>query len=375
MKKISFIDLKRQQKLIRDDLDKRIASVLDEDGYILGKEIGELEEKLRALTGAAHCVTCSSGSAGLLMAVMALEAPKDTIFYVPAFSFFASAEMPVIGGLKPVFVDIDPVYFQISPESLEKAIKKNGSKNSIVITVDLFGQAAPYKEILDIAKRYGLSTLEDAAQSFGASYRDKMICNLGCDLAVTSFFPAKPLGCYGDGGAVFTNDARLADKLFSIRVHGKGSDKYDNTRMGINGRLDTIQAAVLLAKLEIFGEEIVKRNVVANLYHEGLQNISNLVPPSTAPGCTDVWAQYCVLVPRGERERIREELALRGIPTNVYYPTPLPYLRAFEYLRVPPDAFPVASEVSERILALPFHPYLEEEEIKYICRALAEVSR
>lgn len=371
MRKLSFIDLERQQTRIRADLDRRIAAVLDSGDYILGSEIGELEESLRAFTGARHCITCSSGSAGLLMAVMALDLPKDATVLVPAFTFFASVEMPVLAGLKPVFVDIDPVFFQMSPEALEKSIKENGIENGLALPVDLFGQPAPYDAILKLAKKFGLYTIEDAAQSFGASYNGKKTCNLGCDVAVTSFFPAKPLGCYGDGGAVFTNDAALAAKLLSIRVHGQGADKYDNARLGINGRLDTMQAAVLLAKLEIFADEIERRNSVARMYNEALRELPEIRVPAVAQDCTDVWAQYCILLPAGERETVRKKLAESGIPTNVYYPTPLPFLQAFSHLNIPHDKFPVASDVSQRILALPCHPYLEKDDILYIAQTLA----
>lgn len=371
MKKIEFIDLARQQKRIRAELDKRISSLLDAGDYILGKEIEELENKLCAYTGSRYCISCSSGSAGLIMSVMALSQPKGTPVIVPAFSFFASVEMPVLAGMKPIFVDIDPEFFQISPQELEKAIRINKIESGIVIPVDLFGQAAPYNEIFALTEKYGLYTLEDAAQAFGASYINRKTCNLGCDLAVTSFFPAKPLGCYGDGGAIFTNNADLAARLFSIRVHGQGDDKYNNARLGINGRLDTLQAAVLLAKLEIFNDEIEKRNSVAQMYNKALKDIPGLRLPLVAPSNTNVWAQYCVLLPKGKRDAVKLELAQKGVPTHIYYPKPLPYLPAFENLRVSPDAFPVATEVAQRILALPFHPYLENEDIQYIATVLA----
>ena len=295
---------------------------------------------------------------------------------LPPFTFFATAEMAALLGATPVFVDIDSRTFMMRPDELEKAVQEVKGQGKLVpkavIPVDLFGQGADYNKIGQIAREYGLFVLEDAAQAFGATQNGKRTCALGCDAAATSFFPAKPLGCYGDGGAIFTDDDELADKLKSIRVHGKGRDKYDNARIGINGRLDTLQAAILLAKLTVFEDEIEKRSRVADWYANYLKDIKDIITPEVAPGNTSVWAQYCILVPENSRIGLTESLKQRGIPTNIYYPSPLHFLEAFKYMGHKPGDFPVAEEVSRRILALPFHPYLREQEVEKVCARLRE---
>lgn len=373
---MEFIDLAAQTARIRTELDSRIAKVLDHGHYIMGPEIDELEKSLCSFTGSQHCISCASGSDALLMALMAFGVgPGDAVF-VPPFTFFATAEMAALLGATPVFVDIDSRTFMMRPDALEKVVqnvKKQGKLvPKAVIPVDLFGQAADYNKIGQIAREYGLFVLEDAAQAFGATQNGKRTCALGCDAAATSFFPAKPLGCYGDGGAIFTDDDELADKLKSIRVHGKGRDKYDNARIGINGRLDTLQAAILLAKLTVFEDEIEKRSRIADWYANSLKDIKDIVTPEVAPGNTSVWAQYCILVPENSRIGLIESLKRKGIPTNIYYPAPLHLLEAFKYMGHKPGDFPVAEEVSRRILALPFHPYLGEQEVEKICARLRE---
>lgn len=375
MRNISFIDLQRQQKSIRKDLDRRIAAILDAGHYIMGPEIEELEKHLEMFCGAKFSISCSSGSDALLMALMAYGIGHGDAVFVPGFTFFATAEMPKLLGATPVFVDIDPDYFQMSPTSLEMNIKavleKGELRPAMVIPVDLFGQPAPYNELLPIAQKYDLKVLEDAAQAFGSSQDGKMACNLGCGVSATSFFPAKPLGCYGDGGAVFTNDEHLSEILKSIRVHGKGTDKYDNICIGINGRLDTIQAAVLLAKLTIFRQEISLRDNIASMYGKALGNIEGISLPKIMRGNTSVWAQYCIKVHSKKRDAVRERLTKAGVPTNIYYPIPLPRLQAFA-AEESPDSCPVADEIAACILALPFHPYLDAETIDYIAGQLEQ---
>lgn len=373
---MEFIDLAAQSARLRPELDSRIAKVLDHGRYIMGPEIDELEKSLCSFTGSLHCISCASGSDALLMALMAFGVgPGDAVF-VPPFTFFATAEMAALLGATPVFVDIDSRTFMMRPDELEKAVQEVKGQGKLVpkavIPVDLFGQGADYNKIGQIAREYGLFVLEDAAQAFGATQNGKRTCALGCDAAATSFFPAKPLGCYGDGGAIFTDDDELADKLKSIRVHGKGRDKYDNARIGINGRLDTLQAAILLAKLTVFEDEIEKRSRVADWYANYLKDIKDIITPEVAPGNTSVWAQYCILVPENSRIGLTESLKQRGIPTNIYYPSPLHFLEAFKYMGHNPGDFPVAEEVSRRILALPFHPYLREQEVEKVCARLRE---
>jgi dTDP-4-amino-4,6-dideoxygalactose transaminase len=310
---MKFIDLSVQQKRIRDKIENNILMVLDHGQYIMGPEVRRIEEKLGEFVGAKHAVSCASGTDALLMALMAYNiGPGDAVFTTP-FTFIATAEVISLLGATPVFVDIDPNTFNIDPEKLEQAIRavKNGSTDfplpkpatalplspKGVIAVDLFGLPADYDKINTIADQHGLFVIEDAAQSFGAEYNGRKTCNLA-DIACTSFFPAKPFGCYGDGGMCFTNDDELSEIMESLRVHGKGSYKYDNVRIGINGRLDTIQAAILLAKFDIFPEEIRLRQIVADRYAGYLSDLSFPVTPNIPLGMTSAWAQYSVLARR-----------------------------------------------------------------------------
>ena len=382
LKQIPFIDLEAQQKRIRADIDTRMAKVLDHGKYIMGPEVYELEDRLSEYLGIKHTVTCSSGTDALLMILMANNiGPGDAVF-VPPFTFMASAEVISFIGATPVFVDVDPNTCNMDPGSLEKAIEAvvtHSDSNypvprtetklvpKCVIPVDLFGLPADYEKINTIAEKYNLFVLEDAAQSFGATCKNKKACTLG-HAGATSFFPAKPLGCYGDGGAVFTEDDKLAEKLKSIRVHGKGGDKYDNIRIGINGRLDTIQAAVLLSKLDIFDQEVKNRNRIASSYSEKLKDHFEvqIIPE----GCTSVWAQYSVRHP--DKRQLMNHLNQNDIPTAVYYPKPLHTQTAFSYLGYKPEDFPNALELSKNIFSLPMHPYLEEEQIAIICNVLID---
>jgi len=389
---VQFIDLAAQQRRIRTDLERRIKGVLDHGGYIMGPEVPELEERLAGFTGARHCVSCASGTDALFMVLLAWGiGPGDAVF-VPPFSFFATGEAPALLGATPVMTDIDPVTFNMDPQTLAKAVaavsqgdasihplpkaaREGRLRARAVIPVNLFGQAADYDALLPIAAEHGLLVLEDAAQSFGAEYRGRKSCALGCQAAATSFFPAKPLGCYGDGGAIFTEDDALAGILRSIRTHGQGLDKYDNVRLGLNGRLDTLQAAILLAKLEIFPEELAARGRVAGWYAERLAGLEGLRPPLVREGAVSAWAQYSILVGGGRRDSVAAHLKSRGIPANIYYPKPMHRLAAFESLGYAPEDLPAALAASRDILALPFHPYMTEADVDTVSGAVREAVR
>lgn len=367
---MQFIDLKAQQERIREGLERRILNVLDHGRFILGPEVFELEEKLAQYVGVKHCISCSSGTDALLMPLMALEVgPGDAVF-VPSFTFVASAEVIVLLGATPVFVDIDPRTFNIDPRALEATIEaflsqSEGARARGIIAVNLFGQPADYEEINDIASRYGLFVIEDAAQSFGAEYRGKKSGALA-PIAATSFFPAKPLGCYGDGGAVFCSDDDLAEKLCSIRQHGQGTNKYDNVRVGINGRFDTLQAAVLLEKLAIFDEERKLRNEVAGRYAQGLAG--KVTVPEVRSDRSSVWAQYSVL--SDAREDCLSRLKTAGIPAAIYYPKPLHLQEAYACADSLRGALQVTEDIAQRIFSLPMHPYLSEEDQARIIQSI-----
>jgi len=371
--KIDFIDLKTQQQKIYPALMARIQRVLEHGQYIMGPEITELEEKLAAYVGVKHALTCSSGTDALLLPLMASGVgPGDAVFTTP-FTFIATAEVIQLLGATPVFVDIDPRTFNIAPDLLAEAIvnlpadpKTAHLKPRGVIPVDLFGQPADYDKINAIAQSHGLFVLEDAAQSFGATYKGKKAGALA-DCAATSFFPAKPLGCYGDGGAVFTDNDDLADVMRSIRVHGMGQDRYDNIRIGLNARLDSLQAAVVLAKLDIFDQEVRDRQQVAERYSQALREVVEV--PYVAPECTSIWAQYSVLSHR--KAELLQKLQAAGIPTAVYYPLALHLQGAFAPLGYKPGDFPVSEQTSARIFSLPMHPYLSRNVQDQIVRALA----
>lgn len=367
---MQFIDLKAQRLKIRDQIDQAISSVIEHGRYIMGPEVGLLESRLSAFIGARHSVGCSSGTDALLMALMAFDVnPGDAIITTP-FTFFATAEAIALLGATPVFADIDPDTYNISADSIAAAAQKIRSEGKLrlrgIITVDLFGLPCDYENILPIAKEYEMFVVQDAAQAFGATYQGKRVPTQG-DIGTTSFFPAKPLGCYGDGGAVFTDDDQLAEKLRSIRVHGKGIDKYDNVRIGLNARLDTFQAAIVLEKLNIYEDEIERRQCVAKAYAKGLAG-TGLQIPTVPNGSQSVWAQYTVQT--DNRTSIQANLKDKGIPTAVYYEKPLHLLKAFSDLGYKEGDFPTAEAASGRVFSLPFHPYLKEEDIKSVCRPL-----
>jgi UDP-2-acetamido-2-deoxy-ribo-hexuluronate aminotransferase len=379
---MQFIDLQYQQRLIHEKIMENINTVLAHGQYILGPEIKALEKKLSEFVGTKHAISCASGTDALLMALMAYGVgPGDAIFTTP-FTFVATAEVISLLGATPVFVDIEPDTFNIDPQKLEEAIsaleERNPKKHPLpvgyeklspkgIIAVDLFGQCADYKRINDLAKNKGLFVIEDAAQSFGAEYNGAKACSLA-DIAATSFFPAKPLGCYGDGGMVFTDNDELASRLDSIRVHGKGSDKYDNIRIGINGRCDTLQAAILLAKFEIFVEEIELRQKVALRYNQLLDVSDKLMSPSVKPGNKSVWAQYCVLCKN--RDVILDALKNAKIPSAIYYPKPLHVQGAYKYLGYSSGDFSVSDRTASAIFSIPMHPYLADEDQERIAQVI-----
>lgn len=363
---MEFINLAAQQKRIRSEIDKRINDVLTHGRYIMGPEVKELELGLATFAGVKHAVSCASGTDALLMVLMGLGVGSGDAVFTSSFTFIATAEVIRLLGATPVFVDIDPDTFNIDIKKLDQAVGMLKEKQpylnpKAVIPVDLFGLPCDYDRMGAVAEKHGLLVIEDAAQSFGGTYKNKVAGSFGV-AGCTSFFPAKPLGCYGDGGAVFTDSDDLAEKLISIRVHGKGSDKYDNVRIGINGRLDTLQAAILLPKLEIFPDELEKRQVVAQRYTEFLGS-SGLILPGTPGGYKSAWAQYSVLAEDSEqRERLQGILRENGVPTAVYYPTPLHLQTAFVDLGYGVGDLPVCEDFASRVFSLPMHPYLMVEE-------------
>ncbi len=370
---IPFIDLKHQYKRIESNVLAGIARVLESGHYILGEEVATLEKQLAEYAGTKYALACSSGTDALLMALMALEiGPGDAVFTTP-FTFFATPESIALVGATPVFSDIDEKTFNMDPVKLEAAIelviKEGKLKPKAIMPVDLFGQAANYKEINAIAAKYGLPVIEDACQGFGAvcpcGKKAPALGTIGC----TSFFPAKPLGCYGDGGAVFTDDDELYKKLYSILVHGRSAeDKYDNVRLGLNARCDTIQAAILIEKLKLFPEEVELRQTVAANYMEALDGLVTL--PTILPGYTSVWAQFC---PRHkDYPAIQEALKAEGIPSARYYPIPMHLLGAMKYLGCKKGDFPVTEACANDIFALPMHPYLDKETIQKIAAVIAK---
>lgn len=359
---MQFIDLQAQYQHLKDKIDKRIANVLNHGKYIMGPEVQELEDKLAEYVGVKHAITCANGTDALSLVLMVLDIKEDDAVFCPTFTFFATAEVISFARATPVFVDSNEQTFNICPIDLEKQIQKvlreGKLKPKAIIAVDLFGLPANYPEIEAIAKKYDLKLIEDAAQGFGGSITDaqgmtKKAGSFG-DIATTSFFPAKPLGCYGDGGAVFTNNDEYAELLRSYRVHGKGSDKYDNVRIGMNSRLDTIQAAILLEKLAEFPQELINRNKAATNYENKLANLYKT--PQIPMGYESSWAQYTLL--SNNREQAMAQYKAQGIPTVIYYGTCMHQQTAFIDLGYHQGDFPVAEKLCKQVFSLPMHPYL-----------------
>jgi UDP-2-acetamido-2-deoxy-ribo-hexuluronate aminotransferase len=359
---MQFIDLKKQYELIKGNVLSRIETVLDHGIYIMGSEITELEHRLASYVQANECVAVASGTDALMVAMMALGIqPGDEVITTP-FTFIATAEMIRILGANPVFVDINPETYNIDVRAIEQAITP---KTKIIMPVNLYGQCADFDQINQLAAEYNLAVIEDAAQSFGATYKGRFSCNLGT-INCTSFFPAKPLGCYGDGGACFTNDPELADKMRKIRNHGQ-STRYHHVMLGLNSRLDSIQAAVLLAKLEIFPEEVNLRQEVAEKYNRALEGFVSI--PYIEPHNKSVYAQYTIQVEN--RSQIQKFLLEKNIPTAIHYPVPLHKQPIFEYMERS-HHLPVSEFSADRVLSLPFHPYLTDQEINRVTEALTE---
>lgn len=359
---MDFIDLKTQQKRISDSLDSRIAAVLSHGQYILGPEVEQLEEALKAYTGARHCITCANGTDALQIALMGLGiGPGDEVI-TPGFAYIATAEAISLLGARPVYAEIDERSFTVDPDSVEALVSP---RTRAIMPVSLFGQCADMDALDAIAERHHLAIIEDAAQSFGATYKGRRSCNLST-VACTSFFPSKPLGCYGDGGALFTNDSQLAGVLRQIARHGQDR-RYHHVRLGMNSRLDTLQAAVLLAKLEIFDDEVALRQKVATHYAELMDQASIRSAAYVAPHNTSVYAQYTVR--SAERQRLQQRLHNAGIPTAIHYPLPLHHQPAVACKRT---ALPVSERMAQQVLSLPMHPYLSHRQQQIIVEALQD---
>ena len=365
---MEFRDLKQQYQLHKTEIDNAIQNVLTKVNFIQGKQVAALEEVLAEYVGVKHCVTCANGTDALQLALMTWDIGSGDAVFVPDFTFFSSGEVVPLVGATPIFVDIDEDTYNISPQSLEQAIQyvleQTNLKPRVIIAVDLFGQPAEYEQIKKIAEKYNLLILEDGAQGFGGRIGTKKACSFG-DISTTSFFPAKPLGCYGDGGALFTENDEWAELLRSYRVHGKGVDKYDNVRIGMNSRLDTIQAAVLLEKIKFFDEEIEKCNQVTEEYTKGLQDVVKV--PVVKEGFVSSWAQYTVCFQNNkEREQVIKLLKEQNIPTAVYYRKPMHMQEAFRKYQYRGLEYKVTEKVCERCLSLPMHPYLNTAQIRKV---------
>ncbi|MCR4848982.1 MAG: DegT/DnrJ/EryC1/StrS family aminotransferase [Bacteroidales bacterium] len=370
---MQFRDLKKQYAVLKDEMDQAILDVVASSAYILGPKVKEMEQAFADYVGAKHCIACASGTDALLLALKAWDVKAGDAVFVPSFTFFASAEVVALQGATPVFVDVDQDTFNMDVRDLllkiERTVKHGQLKPKAIIAVDLFGLPADFKPIRQIAQRYGMFLLEDAAQGFGGRIGDQQAGSFG-DIAATSFFPAKPVGCYGDGGAVFTNNDEWAELMESYHLHGKGSDRYDNIRIGLNSRLDSIQAAILLVKLKAFrNHELVDVNRVAERYTEKLKGV--VKTPEIPRGFYSSWAQYTIQVANKEvRTKLQEALKAEDIPTAIYYPIPMHRQTAFRYLDPKENLCPVADHLADTVLSLPIHPYLTEADQDRICLTL-----
>lgn len=369
---MQFRDLKQQYQVLKKDIDAAMVEVAANCNFINGQQVKDLEKELADYVGVKHCITCGNGTDALTMAMMAWGIGKGDAVFVPDFTFFSSGEIVSHAGAIPVFVDVDLDTFNISVEALEQAVEKVIAEGKLapkaVVAVDLFGLPADFAGVRNVADKYGLKVLEDGAQGFGGNIAGKRACSFG-DISTTSFFPAKPLGCYGDGGAVFTDDDEIADILESIRVHGKGEMKYDNVRIGLNSRLDTIQAAILSIKLKAFDQyELVDVNKVAEKYTEGLAPLKGKVKTPVIPeNFYSSWAQYTIqLEDRSTRDKLQSELKAAGIPSMVYYPKPMHRQEAFVDYEYDDADFPNTVKLCDTVLSLPMHPYLKDEDIEAV---------
>ena len=372
---MQFIDLKKQYQVLKEQIDDGIAKVLDDGHYIGGAEVKQLADELAQYCGVKHCLTCANGTDALTIALRCIGVGKGDAVFVPTFTFFASAETVALEGATCIFVDVDSRTFNLDPAKLDKAIAEVIEQGKLtpkcVIAVDLFGQPADFPALRKVTDKYGLPIIEDGAQGFGGSIDGKKACSFG-DISTTSFFPAKPLGCYGDGGAIFTDNDEYYALMSSLAVHGKGSYKYDNVRIGYNSRLDTLQAAILLPKLHAFEEyELQDRNVVASKYDELLGK--DFVTPYVPQGFESSWAQYTLILDSAsQREKMQTALKEKGIPTMIYYPIPMHKQTAFKGYDFNLDDLQVAESLCERVLSIPMHPYLDDEAIELIASSLRE---
>lgn len=370
---LPFIDLQAQRKRIGNHIDKAVARVMEHGQFVLGPEVKQLEDALAQFCGARHAITCANGTDALILVLMAEGiGPGDAVF-VPSFTFVATGECVALRRATPVFVDVDPRSFNMEPASLDRAItvaSKAGLTPRMVIAVDLFGRPADYSALRTVTDKHGLTLVADAAQSFGARLGETRVGVLA-DYTTASFFPAKPLGCYGDGGAILINDDTKAELLLSLRLHGQGNDRYDNVRIGLNSRLDTLQAAILLEKLRIFDSEIEARNEAARRYNALLSDIA--VTPEMDQGITSVWAQYTILLSdSGTRKAVQSSCAASGVPTAIYYPIPLHRQTGYREFSMDPEGLPHSDWLAERVLSLPMHPYLTAAAQEQISRAVSD---
>ncbi len=370
---IPFIDIAAQRRRLGKAVDEAVALVFAHCQFINGPEVARLEAALADFCGARHVVSCASGTDALLMVLMAKGVGRGDAVFCPSFTFCATGEAVALTGATPVFVDVDEVTFNMDAASLKRGIetaRRLGLKPRGIIPVDLFGQSADHDAIGAVAEAEDLFVLDDAAQAFGASYKGRRLGGFGV-VTATSFFPAKPLGCFGDGGAIFTDDAELAETLRSVRVHGQGSDKYDNLRLGLTARLDTVQAAVLIEKLKIFEDEIAARNKVAARYARGLHNVVSV--PHVADGATSVWAQYTIRLPKGtDRDEFASALKGQGIPTAIYYPKSMHQQTAYRNFPVADGGLPISERLSSDVISLPMHAYLDEPMQERIVEAVRD---
>ena len=374
---MQFRDLKKQYQVLKPQIDEAVTKVMTDCNFISGVQVKELEKRLADYVGVKHCITCANGTDALELAERAYNIGSGDAVFVPDFTFFSTAETVADLGATPVFVDVESDSFNISPAALEEEIKKVIAKGKLkpraVVPVDLFGQPANFEAIFEVAKKYDLLVIEDAAQGFGGRIGERRACSFG-DIATTSFFPAKPLGCYGDGGAVFTNDDEIADIIRSLAVHGKSkTDKYENLSLGINSRLDTIQAAILDVKLSAFIDyELEGVNNAARMYTERLKNVVEV--PEVKDGYYSSWAQYTIkLKDKDTRDRVQAELKEHGIPTMIYYPRGMHQQGAFKNIPYEGQC-PNTEKLCERVLALPMHPYLTEQDIDIVCKAVTKLA-
>ena len=369
MEPIEFIDLKAQRRRLGGKLDAALLTVIDEGHFIQGPQVAALERALEAFCGVRHAITCANGTDALGLALMAIDLRPGDAVLVPSFTFASTAEAVAWLGATPIFVEIDETSYTVDPAGLEAGIAAARAAKltpRALIAVDLFGQPADYVPIEAFCRDHGLALICDAAQSLGASYEDSQVGSIGT-VTTTSFFPSKPLGCYGDGGALFTDDDALANRLRSLHVHGRGADKYDNVRIGMNSRLDTVQAAILLEKLAIFPSEIAARHAAAERYIAGLSDVVAI--PQLRPGSTSVWAQFTIRVAAERRAAFMTALKAAGVPTAIYYPTPLHRQTAYARFPVADNGLPVSDALAREVVALPMHPYLTEEVQNHIVAA------